>query len=360
MTSAGRTLLLAAAVAAVLLLVGSFAIGARPSDPQPVAVPDHGAVEPSAQSGFVERDGTRLTVDGATFRFVGFNSYVLFGCGDSHEDISGADREEFFAGLRPGGVVRLFLLPGTDLADFDEVVGYAAEHGQRLVVILSDHHGECGDVEKDDEFYESGFRGEYLDWVHTVVPAHRDDPTIAMWELMNEPRTTDTRTLREFFDEAGEVVHRLDPNHLVSSGTLQPDTLGGLEAFTELSASPGIDVVSLHEYDAVDDVSHHLAPALEAAESVDKPLMLGEWGLYAGRSGADQVGDTLCYSVEDRAEVAEAKLEAYLDVPGVAGALYWSYMADGAAPDDDTCTLSTTSNDPLTAVIRNVPIPVPE
>jgi hypothetical protein len=58
--------------------------------------------------------------------------------------------------------------------------------------------------------------------------------------------------------------------------------------------------------------------------------------------------------------VAEAKLTAYLDVPGVAGALYWSYMADGAAPDDDRCTLSTTSADPLTAVIRNIPIPVPD
>jgi mannan endo-1,4-beta-mannosidase len=358
MTSAGRTLLLAASVAAVLLLVGSFAIGARP-DEQPVPVPEHDIGVPTAQRGFVERDGTRLTIDGATFRFVGFNSYVLFGCGYSYEDIDGADREEFFAGMRPGGVVRLFLLPGTDLADFDEVVGYAAEHGQRLVVVLSDHHGECGDVEKDDAFYESGFRGEYLDWVRTVVPAYRDEPTIAMWELMNEPRTTETGTLREFFDEAGDVVHRLDPNHLVSSGTLQPDTLGGLGAFTELSASPGIDVVSLHEYDAVDDASHHLEPALEAAQSVDKPLMLGEWGLYAGQPGADQVDDTLCYSVADRAEVAEAKLEAYLEVPEVAGALYWSYMADGAAPGDDTCTLSTTSRDPLTAVIRDIAIPVP-
>ncbi|TQM14759.1 cellulase family glycosylhydrolase [Pseudonocardia kunmingensis] len=359
MTSGGRAFVLAAAVAAVLMLIGSFALPGRQSDEQrPAAGPE--AAAPATQRGFVERDGTRLTVDGSTYRFVGFNTYVLFGCGHPEEDINGADREEFFSALRPGGVVRLFLLPGTDLADFDEVVGYAAEHGQRLVVVLSDHHGECGDVAKDDEFYDDGFRGDYLEWVEAVVPAYRDEPTIAMWELMNEPRTSDPSTLRAFFDEAGGVVHRLAPHHLVSSGTLQPDTLGGPEAFLEVSQSPGIDVVSLHEYDAVDDASHHLAPALEAAEAVDKPLMLGEWGLYAGLPGADEVNDTLCYSVEDRAEVAEAKLEAYLDVPEVAGALYWSFMADGAAPGDETCTLSTTSDDPLTTMIRNIPIPVPE
>lgn len=359
MTPAGRSIVLAAAAAALLMLLASFALPGPPSEERRPAT-DQEVAAPPARQAFVQRDGTRLTVNGSTYRFVGFNSYVLFGCGHPEEDISGTDREDFFAAMRPGGVVRLFLLPGTDLAEFDEVVSYAAEHGQRLVVVLSDHHGECGDVAKDDDFYDGGFRGDYLDWVETVVPAYRDEPAIAMWELMNEPRTSDASTLREFFDEVGGLVHQLDPHHLVSSGTLQPDTVGGPEAFLELAESPGIDVVSLHEYDAIDDASHHLAPALDAAETVGKPLMLGEWGLYAGLPEADEVNDTLCYSVDDRAEVAEAKLEAYLDVPEVAGALYWSFMADGAAPGDDTCTLSTTSDDPLTTMIRNIPIPVPE
>ncbi|MGH3586373.1 MAG: cellulase family glycosylhydrolase [Pseudonocardia sp.] len=364
MTSARRTLPLAAAAAAVLLLLVSLAVNVGRSEGR--SAPDDQDrdrdrdLRTVQQQGFVQREGTRLTVDGRAYRFVGFNTYVLFGCGHPEENIDDRAREEFFAGLRPGGVLRIFLLPDTDLADFDEVVHDAGRYGQRLVVVLGDHHGECGSTPKDDEFYESGFRDEYLDWVRTVVPPYSDVPTIAMWELMNEPRTTDTDTLRAFFDEAGGLVHELDPNHLVSSGTLQPDTLGGLDAFTTLSASPGIDVVSLHEYDAVDDVSHHLGPALDAAEAVDKPLMVGEWGLYAGLPGAGPVRDTPCYSVQERAEVAEAKLRGYLDVPGVAGALYWSYMAEGAAPDDDTCTLSTTSTDPLTRMIRNIPIPVPE
>jgi hypothetical protein len=337
---------------ALVLLVGLLVTAGQDEGPPPAV--------PAAPAGFVARDGMRLTVDGRPFRFVGFNSYVLFGCGYPQENIDGADHEEFFASLPPGRVVRLFLLPGTDLADFGRVVSSAQRHGQRLVVVLSDHYGDCGDTRKDDAFYRDGFRGAYVDWVRTVVPAYRDEPTIAMWELANEPRTSDTTTLRAFFDEAGGLVHELAPHHLVSSGTLQPDRLGGPAAFTELSASPGIDVVSLHEYDAVAGVSPQLWPALDSARTVGKPLFVGEWGLYAGLPGAAPPDDgTRCFSVAERAELGRVKLEAYLRVPEVAGALYWSYMAEGAGPGADTCTLTTTASDPLTAVIREAPIPLP-
>jgi hypothetical protein len=356
----GRSTLLAAAGAAAMLLVVGLVTGARPADPAPVAASTADEPSRTSEPGFVTRDGQYLAVDGRPFRFVGFNSYVLFGCGHPEEDITGREREAFFADLRPDSVVRVSLLPDTDLADFDQVVTYARRHGQRLVVALTDHHGDCGDIKKDDAFYRDGFRGAYLDWVRTVVPPYSDDPTIAMWELANEPSTSETAILRNFFDEAGGLIHELAPHQLVSSGTLQPETLGGLEAFTELSASPGIDVVSLHEYDAVGEASHHLWPALEAAEAVDKPLMVGEWGLYAGLPGAEPANDTTCFSVDERAVVAEAKLRDYLAVPEVAGALYWSFMAEGARPGNETCTLTTTASDPLAAVIQDIEIPLPD
>lgn len=361
LTFATHWKIVAAVAIAVLAVVAVVVATVQPSAPSRSRGATAAGPAQPVPPGFVTRDGMELKVDGQPFRFTGYNNYVLFDCGLPNEDIAGTEaRDEFFAGLRPGSVVRIALLPGTDLGEFDDVLASAKKYGQRLVVIFSDHHGECGDVEKDDAFYESGFRGDYLTWVREVVPAYRDDPTIAMWELINEPVTDETSTLRAFFDEAGGVVHQLDPNHLVSSGTLQPDTLGGVNAFTDLSASPGIDVVSLHEYDDIPDVSQHLRPALDAAEDVDKPLMVGEWGLYAGPGGTTDDDKTCFTDLQQRADVARAKLTAYMEVPEVAGALYWSYMAPGAARDlEEGCSLSTFDGDPLTQAVHDVPIPLP-
>jgi len=118
-------------------------------------------------------------------------------------------------------------------------------------------------------------------WVRTVVPRYRDDPTIAMWELINEP-------------------------------------------------------------------------AVEAALAVDKPLLVGEWGLNAGPPGDRDEDGVGCHTVEERYQVAKSKLAAYLDTPVVAGALYWSYTAE----ENSICKLSTTRRDPLVELIRNIPIPL--
>lgn len=307
----------------------------------------------SVRKGFVSRNGTQLLIGGEPYRFTGYNNYVMLGCGLPQERVEGAARDRFFSELRPNSVVRLFVRPGTDLARFDEVVASAREHGQRLIPILTDALGGCGDTKKEADWYTGGFRGQYLDWIRTLVPRYRDEPTIAMWELINEPHGTDTATLRAFFDEAGGLVQELAPNQLVSSGTLQPDTYGGVAAFTELSASPGVDVLSLHEYDDVADASHHLTPTLDAAQAVDKPVIVGEWGLMAGPPGARGKGKG-CHTVEQRYDVAKDKLAAYLDTPIVAGALYWSYTAEHVS----VCKLSTTDGDPLVELIRNIPIPL--
>ena len=193
--------------------------------------------------------------------------------------------------------------------------------------------------------------------MRTIVPRYRDSPTIAMWELVNEPKTRDPGVLRNFFDDAGGTLHQLDPNHLLSSGTALPDGLGGTDGFADLMASPAIDVVSMHEYDSVADVSPHLGDVLDVAKKVEKPVLVGEWGLYAGGDGAKPPSASQCFSVDGRASVAKGKLAAYLAVPQVAGLLYWSYTAAGVQQSDTDCSLSTTQGDPLVGVIHDMGIP---
>jgi mannan endo-1,4-beta-mannosidase len=358
-TAPRRRRVVLAGVVAVLLVVGVVVATAGagvlggPSPRDAASVADRPAPPPQ----FVTRNGSQLAVDGKPFRFVGLNSYVMLGCGDPDEKITGAARDAFFASLRPGSVVRVMMLPGASTSDTDAVVASAAKYGQRLVVALSDQYGDCGDTKKDEAFYAGGYRGAFLDWVRTIVPRYRDSPTIAMWELVNEPKARNIEALRAFFDDAGGLVHELDPNHLLSSGTALPDGLGGRDGFAQLMSSRAIDVVSFHEYDAVGDVSPHLGDVLDVAEKVDKPVLVGEWGLYASNSGTGRESQGQCFDLADRASTGQAKLAAYLAVPQVAGVLYWSYTADGVQSADTECSYSTTQGDPLMSVIHDVGIP---
>jgi mannan endo-1,4-beta-mannosidase len=350
--------LLAAGLAALRVIAGiitaTLSNAAKEGPPSATAATP---ARPPAPSQYVGRHGSQLVVDGKSFRFTGFDSYVMLGCGDDDEKITPPLRDAFFSGLRPNSVVRVFMLPGTSTADTDAVVASAAKYRQRLVVALADQYGDCGDVQKDEAFYAGGYRGAFLDWVRTIVPRYRNSPAIAMWELANEPKADDVEVMRAFFDDAGGLVHQLDPNHLLSAGTALPDGLGGADGFLRLMSSPAIDVVSMHEYDAVADVSPHLDEVLDVAKRVDKPILVGEWGLFAGGDGARRSDADKCFSVDGRATVGKAKIAAYLAVPQVAGLLYWSYTANGVRPSDTKCSYSTTEGDPLVSAIHDVGIP---
>ncbi|GAA4840676.1 hypothetical protein GCM10023201_33450 [Actinomycetospora corticicola] len=351
-------IILGGVVAALLVIAGVVVAtttnGMRDERPQAM---NASAARPPAPPSFIGRNGTQLVLEGKPYRFTGFNSYVMLGCGDPDEKLTPEARDAFFAGLQPLSVVRVFMLPGTSTADTDALVAAAAAHDVRLVVALTDDHANCGDTKKDEAFYAGGYRGAYLDWVRTIVPRYRDSVTIGMWELVNEPGTRNIDVLRAFFDDAGGLVHQLDPNHLLSAGTSLPDGLGGADGFLRLMSSPAIDVVSMHEYDSVSDVSPHLDDVLDVAKDVGKPILVGEWGLDAGGDQARAASGGTCLSVDGRAAVARDKIAAYLKVPEVAGLLYWSYTARGINPTTPDCSYSTTESDPLFSSIHDVRIP---
>ena len=61
------------------------------------------------------------------------------------------------------------------------------------------------------------------------------------------------QALRSFFDTVGAEIHSLDPAHLVENGLLGSGQCGtsGTD-YQYVSASPGVDVLSYHDYyDAV-------------------------------------------------------------------------------------------------------------
>ncbi len=327
----------------------------RPAAPAPPA--------PSAPSGFVTARNGRLELDGRRYRFVGVNVYSLasfppgsgkYFCGVAHSD---RQVEEIVAEVADmgGRVIRLdayqsFTDGGRDYSRLDFVIAAAARRGIKLVLTLENQWRDCTEGGyKYADWYRGGYRRpygryplSYVDHVRRTVSRYRGEPAILMWQLMNEAESQnrwgvdDPEALAAFAQHMAEVVKAHDPSHLLSLGTSglgRPGT-GGLR-FAILAATPGIDIVEAHDYDA-DALA--LPPSIRwsqgAARNAGKPFFIGEVGISSPPLRPWQ-----------RAALIQDKLEAAWDA-GIDGVLIWSYRAgDGTNRDFDAA-------DPLARTLR--------
>lgn len=196
------------------------------SEPARAALPTDGPSVPPAGS-FVQRDGSRLTLDGRPFRFSGTNIYWL-GLDDNVRDAQGAPTvpsrfrvdDAFRAAQASGGTVvrtwgglvgcdrciepRLGVFQDSAFDSIDYAVASAARHGQRMVITLVDnwdyYHGSKTTFTSWRGLPESSFFSDprviadYRDYITHFVQhvnpytglAYRDDPTIMAWETGNE------------------------------------------------------------------------------------------------------------------------------------------------------------------------------
>jgi hypothetical protein len=377
---------------AVQLAVAAAAKSA-PVVPRSVA----GGVPTALSPDLVETAGRRLVLYGRPYRFVGVNAYELAtdwgvnaGCGPM---LSNAQLDAFFGSLPPNTLIRFWAFQGAlatnvhtgqlDFAGIDRVVDAATRYGQRLIFVLSDQGGTCdGGHWQNPAWYLGGFRrvyntpsnsaGQGLDplsywqYMQDIVVRYRDSPAVAMWEPMSEAEASTCPAqyepnncsgnqicpdehaaavaLRHFFDVVGGEIHRLDPNHLVESGLLgggQCGTEGADYAF--VSASPGVDVLSVHDYYPASqplggDRWNGLAVRFNQARQLGKPIIVGELGV-----AADPVGAKQCPSLVKRAQDVRAKLAATF-AAGSSGTLIWDWLA---APSATGCSLDTYPGDPL-------------
>ena len=140
--------------------------------------------------------------------------------------------------------------------------------------------------------------------------AYKDDPTILIWEIINEPRADDKQALYAWIDEMAGFVKSIDPHHLVSSGS--EGTYGS--DFYETNKSKNIDVASLHLYPelwgfSIDQANSYLNDHIRIArDRLKKPLYLGEFGLRSG--------------IVDRPEIYRKWYDMMLGAD-VSGSLFW-------------------------------------
>lgn len=354
----------------------------NPLVPPPVAAP--------SRTSFLSRSGAQLTLNGQQYRVVSVDAYELatdwgtnYGCGGM---LNEADLDAFFARLPQNATVRIWGFQGSmatnpetgarDWSGLDRVVAAAQRHGQHLIVSLGNQSGDCDDGHwKDRAWYQGGFRAvypgdgrtvasvSYWDWVQQIVTRYRDSNVVAIWELINEPQASEcaagamsgcyghlqcpnegsaAAALRSFVDVVGAKIKRIDPNHLVESGSLGGDQCGWAGTdYAMVHGSPGIDVASYHDYALDQVVPGDLGERIGEATGLTKPIIVGELGVRAGQ------GLPGCPSLIDRRNLIQAKVAAMLSA-GAASVFLWDWVPD---PDASTCTLDVGTADPLMTLL---------
>ncbi len=208
----------------------------------------------------------------------------------------------------------------TALRALDLVLARAQAHGVRLVLPLGNFWDAFGGarqyvawaglpepVEGDPRFFSDRAVVDHYR-AHVTALLSRtstvdgirwgDHPAVLAWELLNEPRpgprASDREALAAWVWELAAHVKSLAPGHLVGTGEEGLD----LELLARNASSPDVDYASAHLYPEGPGVpafftgaagADFLAARLDAARSVGKPLVVGEFGLRNdGRLTLDQ------------------------------------------------------------------------
>lgn len=294
---------------------------------------------------FLYRKGTQLMLNGKTYQSVGINGFALSGCGSSAEAFSETEIDALFASLPNNVLVRTWAFPGNK-AHTDKIIKAAERNNIKLILTLGDTHRSCGDSEsKNQEWYTSGFRQEYLTHAKDMASTYKDSPAIGMWEMLNEPTFWDAplEDIKAFYNEVAMELKNTDPNHLVATGTWANWAYGGKEGFQTLHNSNYIDVGTFHDSDQDVVEGWSFADCKSAMDVLGKVLIVSDIRVESADAGCmfDKVG---------RAGRMKEKFDLYLG-KGAPVALA-SYIVKDAPSD---CSPNFDINDPLMDMIKAYP-----
>lgn len=356
--------------------------------------PTTSTTEPTKAPTVLTASGGKLLLNGQPYRDVGLNAYELgtywgidAGCGAM---LSDTQLNTFMASLAPHTLVRIAANEGgmavnvhtgrIDWAPLDRIVAAAAAHGDLLIFDLSDQSGTCENMQwKTLNWYAGGYLDgagmdaagvalplTYWQFVQAIVSRYATSPAVGMWEPVNEPDASScpgftpqncaghqtcpnesaaALALRSFFDAVGGEIHALDPVHPVESGLVGSGQCGTSGAdFQFVAGSPGLDVLTVHDYYPADDSLggdqwNGIAVRIAQAAAVGKPLIAGEVGVQAGTAPG-------CPSLSDREQDFSDRISRQAAL-GVQAFLFWNWEP---APSGDPCTFDLLAGDPSLAL----------
>jgi mannan endo-1,4-beta-mannosidase len=271
---------------------------------------------------FVRREGARLSLNGQSFYFAGTNQYYLFY--KSRKMVDEVLEDASRMGLT---VLRTWAFCDGDanegycfqpqprvydektFRNLDYVIHKASTLGIRLILSLVNNWDDFGGMNayvrwspsarNHDDFYSDpetrAIYRDYLNYVlwrtnHITGVRYKDDPTIMMWELANEPRIDRSRAqqLYNWIDEMAGYIKSIDPHHLVSTGSEGDEATD----FVATHASRHIDIASFHlypehwGYDDARTLNYIQRQNQAARQRLGKPIFCGEMG-FRNRGARD-------------------------------------------------------------------------
>jgi mannan endo-1,4-beta-mannosidase len=174
---------------------------------------------------------------------------------------------------------------------------------------------------------------------------YTDDTTIMSWQVANEPRIfteEDREPFRDWLKEVVDLLDKLDPNTLVSTGAEgKASYLQDLEEYESLHANPKIDYLTAHMwpknwgwYDiedekgslqvSIENAYDYINEHVEVAQRLNKPIVLSEFGFPREKESL-----SLEASVENRNEFYKALFlkirESHEEKGQLAGANFWGF-----------------------------------
>ena len=329
----------------------------------PTPSPSPSPTPPS--TGFVTACDTSLCLNGATYRFDGINIYNANSSGNCWYAMNSGTALDTSLSDLPGAEVfrawffQLFAISNGafNWAPFDHTLAVAAAHNVRVIVTFGSQWGGCDSTNgyKSLSWYQGGYRTQvdpgylvpYRQWVQDVVTRYANNPTVMMFQMMNEPEAQSSGScnessaasaLRSFTDDVGGLIHSLSPSNLTDIGAIGRGGCGMSGAdYQYVHASAGTDLCEYHDYGRVTAaLPSVLQGDLNACAALNKPLFVGETGIPSS------VGQTT------RASEFDAKFSAQFTA-GVVGELPWEWDLNGTGNGGDSGTIGP--GDPTLALL---------
>ncbi|KAL6746884.1 glycoside hydrolase superfamily [Haematococcus lacustris] len=350
----------------------------------------------AASSSFVSRRGAQLLLDNRPFYFIGANAYWLMDVAKMSHTRNQVDR--FFKYCNSYGltVVRMWAFnegcpsaPGVydpvEMAAFDYIINSAGSHKIKLILALGNTWTAYRSPE--DFFLMAGVNPAnktLLDWygsrpLRDLYKSHitamvtrknslngleyREDPTIMMWDVINEPRCPgctqhwQQQVHLSFLKEMSDYLRAMASKQLTAVGTegyyMDAAHLPynpGAGAFCEgedwiaMSAIGSVDVTTAHIYDrqveavpptwrqpTFEDIMNFFSLSLsshtDASRAQGKPFVVEEFNLLS-----------TAFSTEQRAQLFQLVYDALVDSAksggALAGAMFWNAAIGSDVGDD--------------------------
>lgn len=276
----------------------------------------------------VVRTGDKLTFNGQEIRLIGMNvSYIL-------EEWFPEDQWERILSFlsKSGNAIRIPVFPkharGDGLERVERLIRLGSQYNLKFIVVLDEYYASEVPA-KNEAWFRSGYKGEYMDHLRKVVTRLRDYPEVAFWQLMVEPscapegwRPSCCNALVEWARVASEEVKKLDPCRPVAVGMI---SIGGYqpheeEAWRKMHSFPSIDIMTVHPW-----TDWWLKREMRIAKELNLPVVYTEVYHQAYKKNGTLIRGGI---LEERAATIEDFIKRSFDA-GVDGIIFWQYIHQG-------------------------------